>query len=511
VIDAFLSQVWVQRLGWTLVHFLWQGTAIAILYAALRGALGRSLSAQGRYVLACLTLGAMTAAPPLTFLLIPIVDGGAPPDWWNISADQWQNILPCVVVVWLLGVAAFSIRLAAGWRFTVRLRAASHPAPPEWQQVVQRTAARVGASRPVRLLVSSLAEVPMVIGWLRPAILVPVGSLTGLPLEHMTALLAHELAHIRRQDYLASILQSVAESLLFYHPAVWWVSQQIRTERELCCDDLAVAASGDVLTYARALAELESQRMPRLSPAPAATGGSLVNRVRRLIEPSQAAADILPGPGVAWAMSLLWIAGIGVATAHAAQVNNDRIMFLRAAPEAILYDPFLPSPQALGSRYGKPHSVLPNGPDLWRPVPGSLSNKYGKLHNVGRGSTERLRQDATYAPLPQYPQFSLQAGNQGLVVIEVVVAPEGRARESLILASFDKEASAAVTAALNAWRFHSDEELSEIFKNRKKGGVRIGRLGFEFRIANGKGGVVDLAAAEVKRRGLPSPFLRRQE
>ncbi len=509
MIAVFLSQLWVQRLGWTLVHFLWQGTAIAGLYAAVRGALGRSLSAQGRYILACLALGTMTAVPPLTFLLIS--DASSVPDWWNVAAAGWQNILPIVVVVWLLGVIAFSIRMAAGWRFTVRLRTASHPAPQEWQQVVQRTAARVGASRPVRLLVSSLAEVPMVIGWLRPVILVPVGSLAGLPLEHMTALLAHELAHIRRHDYLASVLQNVAESLLFYHPAVWWVSQRIRTERELCCDDLAVSACGDVVTYARALAELESQRPPRLSPVPAANGGSLVNRVRRLTDPSQAAADNLPGPGVAWAMSLLWIAGIGVAMTHASQVNNDRIMFLRTAPQAILYDPFLPSPEALSSKYGKPHTVLPNGSELLRPAPGTLSSKYGNLHNVLRGGTEVLRQDATYAPLPQYPPPSLRAGNRGLVVIEVVVSPEGRVRESLILASFDRESSATVTAALNAWRFHSIQELSEIFENSKncEDCIRIGRLGFEFQLASGKGSVVDLAAAEVGRRGLASPFLKK--
>ena len=182
MIVAFLSQLWVQRLGWTLVHFLWQGTVVAILYAALRGLLGRSLSAQGRYVLACLALVAMTIAPLLTFLLIPKADGSAVPVVsWDVSATGWQRLLASVVAAWLLGVVAFSIRLFGGWRFTARLRSVSHPAPPEWQQTLERIAVRVGASRPVRLLVSSLVEVPVVIGWLRPVILVPVGSLTGLP------------------------------------------------------------------------------------------------------------------------------------------------------------------------------------------------------------------------------------------------------------------------------------------------------------------------------------------
>ena len=360
MIVAFLSQLWVQRLGWTLMHFLWQGTLVAILYAALRGVLGRSLSAQGRYVLACLALVAMTAAPPLTFLLIPKAGGSAVPMVsWDVSAAGWQQLLSSVVAAWLLGVVAFSIRLFGGWRFTARLRSVSHPAPAEWQQALERIAARVGASRPVRLLVSSLVEVPVVIGWLRPVILLPVGSLTGLPVEHITALLAHELAHIRRHDYLASILQNIAEALLFYHPAVWWVSQQIRAERELCCDDLAVAASGDVLTYARALAELESQRSLSLRPALAANGGSLVNRVRRLIEPSQPITDNLPGPGAAWAMSLLWLAGVGVATIHATPTPAPRVANIPSTVRpaehspvlnAFMYDPLLPAPQAARQR-----------------------------------------------------------------------------------------------------------------------------------------------------------------
>jgi len=318
VITVFLSQFWLQRLGWTLLHFLWQGTAIAVVYAMLRSVLGRSLSSQGRYVLACLALATMAVAPVLTFLIIPNSRGTGS---WTIPAAESQWLLPGVVVaLWLLGVLAFSIRLFGGWRFTARLRSTSHPAPAEWQQALERIAVRVGVSLAgTSLMVSSLVDVPTVIGWLRPVILVPVESLTGLSVEYITALLAHELAHIRRHDYLASILQSIAEAVLFYHPAVWWISGQIRAERELCCDDLAVAASGDVLTYARALAELESRQPSRLKHVLAANGGSLVNRIRRLIEPAQANANSLPGPGAAWAMTLLWLAGVGVATVHAAQ------------------------------------------------------------------------------------------------------------------------------------------------------------------------------------------------
>jgi hypothetical protein len=134
VITAFYSHLWAQRLGWTLLHFLWQGTVIAILYAVIRALLRRSLSAQGRYALACLALAAMTAAPPLTFLLMPAADRSVAPVPWDASAFELQRILPGVVAVWLAGVAAFSLRLFGAWRFTARMRIAAHPAPPEWQR-----------------------------------------------------------------------------------------------------------------------------------------------------------------------------------------------------------------------------------------------------------------------------------------------------------------------------------------------------------------------------------------
>ncbi len=147
-----LSQIWVQKLGWTLLHFLWQGTAIAVAYAVFRRVLARSLSAQGRYVLSCSALAAMAAAPPLTFVLIPNMPGSSA---WTISAAESQRLLPAVVALWMLGVLAFSIRLVGGWRFASHLRSSSHPAPLEWQRHLERVAARVGgkaAGAPVGLV-----------------------------------------------------------------------------------------------------------------------------------------------------------------------------------------------------------------------------------------------------------------------------------------------------------------------------------------------------------------------
>jgi len=213
-------------------------------------------------------------------------------------------------MAWFAGVAACSVRLAAGWISAARLRSShNHPASAEWQHALQHLIERMRVGRSVRLLVSDHVESLSVIGWLRPVILAPLGLLTGLSPDHVEALLAHELAHVRRHDYLVNLLQGIAESLLFYHPAVWWLSGQIRAEREHCCDDLAVAASGDVLTYARALAELESARPAHFRAALAANDGSLVRRIRRLIDP--AAAHAPSRPGAAWVLSVLLLVTIG--------------------------------------------------------------------------------------------------------------------------------------------------------------------------------------------------------
>ncbi|HEV7786499.1 MAG TPA: M56 family metallopeptidase, partial [Thermoanaerobaculia bacterium] len=151
------------------------------------------------------------------------------------------------------------------------------------ETTVRSLSRRLGIARAVRLLESAAVPVPAVIGWLRPVILVPASALAGLSPQQLEAVLAHELAHVRRHDYLINLLQAAVETLLFYHPAVWWVSSQMRRERENCCDDLAVAICGDRLGYARALADLEGLRTPSPRLAMAADGGSLLDRIRRLV------------------------------------------------------------------------------------------------------------------------------------------------------------------------------------------------------------------------------------
>lgn len=354
-----LSQAWVARLAWTLLHFLWQGTAVAALFALTRAAFARSLSSRTRYALACATLAAMTAAPMMTYFAIS--SGETTPAL--AAARIPANVLPYVVIAWMAGVVLFSIRLIGGWRFASRLRCVGvHVVPDEWRQTFEKLLSRMHVSRRARLLLSTIAETPMVVGWLRPVVLMPIRSLTGFPPEHVLALLAHEIAHIRRGDYLVNILQSIAEAVLFYHPAVWWVSREIRVEREACCDDLAVAVcGGDVGAYARALAGIEARRPSRLRLASAADGGSLVQRIGRLIGRQATISQMLPGPGAAVALLVLCIIGLTVvhgspALQPVAQHSGTLLALpLQSARASLLFDPFFdPQPQTPPVRQSEP-------------------------------------------------------------------------------------------------------------------------------------------------------------
>jgi GWxTD domain-containing protein len=168
-------------------------------------------------------------------------------------------------------------------------------APAVWRATLDRLADRMAVARPMLLLESCLTEAPVLIGYLRPAILMPMGLLAGLPPEQVESILLHELAHIRRHDYLVNLLQTIMEGLLFYHPAVWWISSVVRLEREHCCDDLVVATQGDAFGYASALAALEERRTIGGRAVLASTGGSVVERVRRLLAaPEGPRAGIAP-------------------------------------------------------------------------------------------------------------------------------------------------------------------------------------------------------------------------
>ncbi len=302
ILEAFIHAPLARTLGWSLVHFLWEGTLIALLLAVLLFLCGPG-PARLRYGLCCLallampamfgltvalTLPASQATPAQTPLLRPAIPGGASPvpaPTPRPLSERMRAALPWVVPFWMAGVLLCYLRSLASWMAAQRLRRTGVcAAPREWQERLCGLGARIRISQPVILLESCLVDVPVVIGFVRPAILVPVGLLMGLSTEQVESILLHELAHIRRRDYLVNVLQNFVEGLLFYHPAVWWVSGRVRAERENCCDDVVVKLNGDARGYAAALAMLENSRWPAREPALAANGGSLMLRIQRLIQ-----------------------------------------------------------------------------------------------------------------------------------------------------------------------------------------------------------------------------------
>jgi uncharacterized protein (TIGR03435 family) len=220
-------------------------------------------------------------------------------------------VLPVVVSLWFTGVCLLLARLAGGWWRVRRLQQVARALPvSHWQDAAGRLAQQIGLTRVVRVVDATFVETPLVVGWLEPAVLLPVAALAGLTPQQVRAILAHELAHVRRHDALVNAAQTIAETLLFYHPAVWWLSSRIRIEREHCCDDVALAVSGDPYGYASALAELESWRTPPPALSLAATGGSLLRRVTRMLAPTRHE----PRSGLAVTLALAVVMAVGVGT-----------------------------------------------------------------------------------------------------------------------------------------------------------------------------------------------------
>ena len=422
----------VDALGWTLVHFLWQGAMIGALTMLMLRAL-KDAPPQARYAASCLSLGAMVVTTIVTFVLLvstpssqptaaantvtateiqPLTTPRAadttsasavsnaartstPPrassiapsshmsalsaaapalptssdsgsaeaasatsargivvEWWpSGSAVAWllrvhqtlhprlQSALPAIVAIWLMGAALVAFRLLGGLLLIRRLKQRAHDAFPadwqvaEWQARVTQLADRIGVRRSVTLRVSNAASGPIIVGWTRPLLLVPVSAIAGLTPMQLEAIIAHELAHVRRHDYLINLLQAVTETLFYFHPAVHYVGRAIRREREDCCDDIAVRACGDARVYAEALTELETLRAHWPSLAMAATNTPLLRRIQRLVMPPApgrssalwptAAALLLTSAGAALFVHLS-LAAVA-ASAHLGQSTDQRI------------------------------------------------------------------------------------------------------------------------------------------------------------------------------------------
>jgi beta-lactamase regulating signal transducer with metallopeptidase domain len=313
------AAAWMSGLAWALLDFVWQGALVGCAAAVLLGVSGRARP-QWRYLVACGALllcaalplagmvarvaahpasGAAFALPPVLPLVLQNVPpavgqgaaaGAASAAVWDVA--EWrqalQSRLPLVILCWSGGAALMALRMLLGLAWVRRrTRPGAYQTDAAWQAVLDRLAARLGLGRKVILgLVDDLAS-PVTAGFLRPLVLVPASLATGMAPQLLEALLAHELAHVRRHDYLVNLVQSAIEILLFYHPAVWWLSHRIRIERELIADDLAASALGEPRRLALALSELDLFQLspPQLAPGAHGEGGKLMSRIKRLVRP----------------------------------------------------------------------------------------------------------------------------------------------------------------------------------------------------------------------------------
>ena len=322
-IEQTLSPELIQALGWTVVHSIWQATTIAFVLAILLG-IFKSKSSNFKYNISVLALATVTFSFIGTFayeysvldyqtsinnaanlsgagsLLLEnlFMSGGQAT---AIGGETLNNLLQTclnfihsqssnIVCIWLIGMIFFLLKLVSGLVYIERLKnQAVAIQESKWNNIFEELMNQVSISKPVRLCESQIAKSPMTVGFFKPLILVPASLLSGLEAQTIQAIIAHELAHIQRKDYLMNIAQVITESVLYYHPAVWWISEKIRTERENCCDDFAVKLCNSEMDYAKSLLELENtfHQQPQLAMAIVGKQKHLLYRIKRILNQPQ--------------------------------------------------------------------------------------------------------------------------------------------------------------------------------------------------------------------------------
>ena len=310
----------LEALAVSLLHAFWQGLAIGAVLLVFDPVL-EAIGTRARHAGSLSALALMLACWLATFVAC-LPSAATPLPGGNAVTTSALPGLGLLLVAWCAGVLVLSARLLGGWFRLRSLTRRSEPVTGALRRRFEELRHRAGIRRGVRLATSAAAGVPMVVGWLRPIVLLPPALLVGLPAAYVEALLVHELVHVRRLDWLVNVLQSVAETLLFHVPTTWWLAKRLRDERELCCDAESVVLLGDRLTYARALAELEGLRGAHPSLAPSARGGSLVHRLQRLLDPRPASSSrrwLSPVLGVT---GLAALASIALAVAPAAPAEE---------------------------------------------------------------------------------------------------------------------------------------------------------------------------------------------
>jgi beta-lactamase regulating signal transducer with metallopeptidase domain len=572
VLDAALSTPIARAVTWALVHFLWQGAAIAgVLFLLLR--FGR-WTAPGRYAIGVAALAAMLVAPIATVVWLaepaaappprdvvaplavsptdlaaapttvvvpepqPVPDAAMPIATVETRARSF--VAPVVLGIWLTGVLALSARLLGGWIVVRRLtRRGTRPAAPEMLVLARRVAGRLALERVVRLLESTAVAVPVTVGWIKPVVLLPAAALSGLSPAQVEALVAHELAHIRRHDYLVNLVQSAVETLLFYHPAVWWTSRQVRIEREHCCDDLAVNVC-DRLVYATALTDLAALTTPRL--AIAATDGSLLARVSRIL--GHPSPKVRTGSGWIPAVIVATVAGLIVPVVWADGRNGNGSAFgsevtqSSGAPEPLvataMSDPR--DGRALGEALKAPRAHL-NAPNTGWQV-GAFEQSQTQQTQAERARQEELRKQVAAVEQRQaverevtraLQEEALMLARERLALEQKLIRAKAEARLQTLEAELSlaqhnmarakqmvetgtagpeqlREAEAAVMRLQGQLRL----EKVELDSAQMEAALRLRQLELEYKLAEARarsGGAANVEITEEPRRVTATPRL----
>ena len=396
--EIFSNSQIVETLGWTLLHSFWQiGLITVCLFAALK--LARKATSNFRYFVSCAAMVLALVLPLATFvwfenapagvdltnsisgskqIVLPQADDrknenftlagtenlqsngktngqlfGSLESWQNNFENYFAPGLPVLVWLWFAGVLFFALKTGGGlWQLhCFKTRKITFPGE-EWQARFVELCRKVNVSTKIKFYESALVTAPVVVGWLKPVVLVPGAAFLGLTPAQLEAVIVHELMHVRRLDFAVNMAQALVEIVLFYHPGVWWISSQIRREREFVCDDLVIEFYGERLNYAHALANLEqlrqtaNQRQPQLEVA--ATGGRLMNRIQRILqkETEITRANSLWSAGLALVLisaflMIIFSAGNGVSVNAESKKSNKKIAigFVSIPPVDRMADP----------------------------------------------------------------------------------------------------------------------------------------------------------------------------
>ncbi len=311
-LNEILTGDFIRALGWTILHSFWQVAIIAIVLGFVLLILGRSSATTRYYVSGAAMLTGLLLAI-ITFFgeyssiqksetvvqnvqhdNLVIIDKAESTTSESIqklsfiekSISYFDHHLPLIVLIWQMGTLVLLLKLLGGLAYSQRLKNhRTSTLSDYWQNKLKELANTLEISETIKLMESAIIKAPVVIGYFKPVILFPLGAIAGLSQDQVEVILAHELAHIKRNDFLINIFQSVIEILFFFHPAIWWISANIRNERENACDDIALSVNKDSLILANALTKLEflNHKTPKLAAAFAGNKGSLLNRVKRIV------------------------------------------------------------------------------------------------------------------------------------------------------------------------------------------------------------------------------------